>query len=43
MILTMRSGNLAPDYPDLSSPLLCVAPVNISDLLAEVEAAMTSQ
>jgi len=33
----VRSGNLAPDHADLGAANLLLAPVNIGDLLAEVE------
>jgi hypothetical protein len=38
---TMWSRNLAPDHPDLGSPNLLLAPVDVRNLLAEVEAAAT--
>jgi hypothetical protein len=39
---TMWSRHLAPDHPDLGSPNLLLAPVDVGNLLAQVEAA-TSQ
>lgn len=38
MIFTVWPGDLAPDHPDLGPALLLLAPVDISDLLAEIEA-----
>ena len=38
MVFTVRAGNLAPDHADLGSADLLLAPVDIGDLLAKVEA-----
>ncbi len=35
---TVGAGNLAPDHADLSSANLLLSPVNVRDLLAEIEA-----
>lgn len=36
--ITMRSGNLAPDHSDLGTPDLLLAPVDVGNLLAKIEA-----
>jgi hypothetical protein len=38
VIFTMRAGDLAPDHADLGAADLLLAPVDIGDLLAKVEA-----
>lgn len=35
--VAVRSGNLAPDHSDLGSPDLLLAPVDVGDLLAQIE------
>ena len=37
--VAMRSGDLAPDHPDVGASLLLLCAVDIGDLLAKVEAA----
>ena len=37
-IITVRSGNLAPDHSDLGASLLVLCAVDIGDTLAKVEA-----
>lgn len=39
----MGPGDLAPDHADLRSPDLLLSPVDVGDLLAEVEAAKQYQ
>ena len=39
----MRPGDLAPDDADLGAPDLLLAPVDVGDLLAKVEAAHDGQ
>lgn len=41
-ICTVRPGDLAPDDPDLGTADLLLRPVNVCDLLAEVEAIVKS-
>jgi hypothetical protein len=43
VIFTVRAGDLAPDHADLGAADLLLAPVDIGDLLAEVEAIFLCQ